>query len=40
MTYFDDLVIHFDKVCATDYRRKKRFVIDAYVFSSKIKLPS
>ena len=35
MTHFDDLVIHFDKVYGIDYRVIKRFVIDAYVCSSK-----
>ena len=40
MTYFDDLVIHFDKVYDTDYRGKVRLVIDAYVCTSKIMLPA
>ena len=40
MTYFDDLVIHFDKVYDIDYRGKITFVLDAYVCSSKIILPA
>ena len=40
MTYFDDLVIHFDKVFDIDCRGKIRFVIDAYVCSSKMLLPA
>ena len=38
MTYFDDLVINFDKVYDINYRGKIRFAIDAYVCSSKIML--
>ena len=38
MTYFDDVIIHFDKVYDIDYRGKTRFVIDAYVCSSKVML--
>ena len=40
MIYFDDLVIHFDKVYDINYRGKIRFVTDAYVCSSKIMLPA
>ena len=40
MTYFDDLVVHFGKVYDIYYREKIRFVIDAYVCSSKIILPA
>ena len=40
MTYFDDLVIHFDRVYDIDYRGKISFVVDAYVCSSKIMLPA
>ena len=40
MTYFDDLVIHFDRVSDIDYKGKIRFVVDAYVCSSKIMLPA
>ena len=40
MTYFDDLVIHFDRVYDIAYRGKIRFVVDAYVCSSKIMLPA
>ena len=40
MTYFDDLVIHFDKVSDIDYRGKIRFVVDVYVCSSKMLLPA
>ena len=40
MTYFNDLAIHFDKVYDIDYRGKIRFIIDAYVCSSKIMLPA
>ena len=40
MTYFDDLVVHFGKVYDIYYREKIRFVIDAYVCSSKIMLPA
>ena len=40
MTYFDDLIIHFDKVFDIDYKGKIRSVVDAYVCSSKILLPA
>ena len=40
MIYFDDLVIHFDKVYDINYREKIRFVTDAYICSSKIMLPA
>ena len=40
MTYFDDLVIHFDRVYDIDYWGKIRFVVDAYVCSSKMMLPA
>ena len=40
MTYFDDPVIHIDKVYDIDFRGKRRFVIDAYVCSSKVMLPA
>ena len=40
MAYFNDLAIHFDKVYDIDYREKIRFIIDAYVCSSKIMLPA
>ena len=40
MTYFDDLVIFFDKVCDIYYTEKIRFVVDAYICSSKIMLPA
>ena len=39
-TYFDDFVIHFDKVFDIDYREKIRFVVNAYICSSKIMLPA
>ena len=38
MTYFVDLVIHFDKVYDIGYRGKTRFVMDAYVCSTKTML--
>ena len=38
MTYFDDLVIHFDKFYDIDYRGNKRFIIDINVCGSKIML--
>ena len=38
MTYFDDLVIHFDRVYDIGYRGKIRFVVDAYFCSSKMML--
>ena len=40
MTYFDDLVIHFDRVYDIAYRGKIRFVVDAYFCSSKMMLPA
>ena len=40
MTYFDDLVIHFDRVYDIGYRGKIRFVVDAYFCSSKMMLPA
>ena len=40
MTYFDDLVIHVNKIYGIDYREKIRFVVDANVCSSKIMLPA
>ena len=40
MLYFDDLIIHFDKIYDIDYRRKRRLVVDAYAYSSKIMLPA
>ena len=38
MTYFNVLVFHFDKVYDIDSGGKIRFVVDAYVCSSKIML--
>ena len=40
MTYFDDLLIHFDKVYDINFKEKIRFAKDVYVCSSKIKLPA
>ena len=40
MTYFDDLIIHFDRVYDINYGEKIRFVIDANVCSSYIILPA
>ena len=40
MTYFDDLVIQFNKVYDIDYSGKTRFLINANVCSSKIMLPA
>ena len=40
MNYFDDLIIHFDRVYDIDFRGKIRFVVDAYVCSSKMMLPA
>ena len=40
MAYFDDLIIHFDKIYDIDYRGKRRLVVDAYVCCSKIMLPA
>ena len=39
MTYFHDLVIHFDKIYDIDYRGKT-FVIYVYVRSSNMILPA
>ena len=38
MLYFDDLIIHFDKIYNIDYRGKRRLVVDAYAYGSKIML--
>ena len=40
MHYFDDLIIHFDKIYNIDYKEKRRLVGDAYAYSSKIMLPA
>ena len=40
MAYFDDVIIHFGRAYDIDYRGKIRFVVDAYVCSSKIMLPA
>ena len=40
MLYFDDLIIHFDKIYNIDYKEKRRLVGDAYAYSSKIMLPA
>ena len=38
MTYFDNLIIHFDRVYDIDFMGEIRFAIDAYVCCSKIML--
>lgn len=40
MTYFDNLVIHFDKIYEIDCGGEIRFAVDAYVCSNKVMVPA